>query len=649
MHYREFLKRLLPICLAVCCLSSQAQDLAQQRRTYRLAQLAMAAGQMQTFKQLQAQLSSYPLYPYLVFEELKRRLYSAPDAAIEGFIERYADTPLADVMRDYWLYRLYSEDRWQKFLEVYDGRAVTEYMCYDVRARIRAGRMDTVIEDAKRLWLVGYSQHRACDSLFAWLKQQEEFTSEWVWQRIELAMYAGNPGLAGYLAEQLNDQDRAWVTLWQQVYSNPQIILNEPALKGDELVAREILMHGALLLAERDVERGRTAWEQLKLDHAFEADERDYVDRSIALLAAYRHHPQADAWLNGLPASAQNDDVQTWRARTAMREGDWPTLTRAIGALDDTTDELLMWRYWQARALEGSGDRETAHQLYVTLARERDYYGFLAADRLDAPYSIVNAPLVNDPAAAGTLIEIPGVRRAYELLRVGDETNARREWNHALNGMPLEQKKLAAVLASAWGWHSDAISAVAAIGELDDLEVRFPTPYRDEVMQVARHHELDPALIYGIIRRESAFAARAKSSSGALGLMQLMPGTAALVAQHLDLPAPSASDLLNPTSNINFGSAYLNEMLTRFGGNQALAAAAYNAGPHRVERWLPARGSVSADAWVEAIPLYETRDYVKAVLAYSAVYESKLGARNITPLAQRMEPIPLADRDYAHR
>ena len=64
---------------------------------------------------------------------------------------------------------------------------------------------------------------------------------------------------------------------------------------------------------------------------------------------------------------------------------------------------------------------------------------------------------------------------------------------------------------------------------------------------------------------------------------------------------------------------------------------------------MPARGSVSADAWVEAIPFYETRDYVKAVLAYSAVYESKLGARNITPIAQRMEPIPLADRDYAHR
>jgi soluble lytic murein transglycosylase len=647
MSYHAFIKSLLLLLFALSV--AQAQELTQQRQTYRLAQLALKAGQIEVFRRFQAQLKDYPLYPYLVYEELKRRLASAPDAEIEGFLETYADTPLASLMRGHWLYQLYRQDRWAEFLEVYDGRAVAEFMCYDLRARIRAQQFEGVFEGAQQLWLVGASQHSACDRLFEWFATQPEFTPALVWRRIELAMAAGNPGLATYLAQRLDAEDRAWVALWQRAHLSPRTVVEEPTLQSNEPIARKILMHAALRLADQDVELGRSTWAQIKSEHAFEARERDEIDRNIALLAAYRHHPEADDWLAALPVSAQNDDVHTWRARMAMREGDWRTLKTSIQALEDTSDEPLMWRYWYARALEGLGETENAGTLYTTLAGERDYYGFLAADRLDAPYAIVNIPLVDDPAAAGALIDVPGVRRAYELLRVNAETDARREWNHVLNGMPLEQKKLAAVLASKWGWHSDAIRTVAGIGELDDLELRFPTPYLDEIMAAAANRKLDPAWIYGIMRRESAFAARAYSSAGAQGLMQLMPATAELTARKFGLPPPSGNDVFDPARNIALGSAYLSEMLKRFQGNQALATAAYNAGPHRVERWLPERGALPADVWVEIIPFYETRDYVKAVLAYAAVYESKLNEHVITPLVQRMEPIPLAAHAYANR
>jgi len=331
-----------------------------------------------------------------------------------------------------------------------------------------------------------------------------------------------------------------------------------------------------------------------------------------------------------------------------MRDSDWPSLKTAVESMQDTSDEPLMWKYWRAKALEHTGDRKLARRLYRELARERDYYGFLAADRLGVPYTIESTPLIKDTASVGALMEIPGIRRAYELLRVDAETDARREWNRLLTGFNVERKKQAAVLASKWGWHADAIRTVALIEEFDDLELRFPVSYPDDVTYFAQKRRLDPAWIYGVIRRESAFAARAISSAGAQGLMQLMPATASLTAQKAGLPVPGAGAVFDPKRNIELGSAYLRELFERFGGNMALASAAYNAGPHRVQQWLPEDRALSADAWVETIPYYETRGYVQAVLAYTAVYEWKLG-RTPMRLAERMEPIPSASRAFAWR
>jgi len=640
---------LLLFALVVCMPPAYAAELAQQRQTYRLAQLALVASQEPVFQQLKARLKSYPLYPYLIYEELKQRLGSAPDAEVESFLNTYADTPLAYLMRGLWLYELYQQDRWQKFLEVYDGRAVIEYTCYDLRARIRAQQLDGVIRETKQLWLVGISQDSACDRLFEWFETQPEFTTELVWKRIELAMDAGNIGLAGYLGEKLSAADQAWVRLWQRADSDPQTTLEEPALKIDQPRTRKILIHAVLCLSDDDIDQGKAAWDQIRSEYDFDSEQRDEVDRSIALLAAYRHRPQALAWLDALPASARNEDVNAWRARMAMRDSDWETVRESIKALKDTSDEPLMWKYWKARALEGTGDAKMARKLYKELAQERDYYGFLAADWLGVGYSMNNKPLVKDPAEVGALVDMPGIRRAYELLRVDQETDARREWNYALSSMSLKQKKLAAVLASKWNWYSDAIRTVALVGDLDDLELRFPTPYRDEVALTAQNRELDPAWIYSIMRRESAFAPDAYSSAGALGLMQLLPSTAALTAQKFGFSVPSESEVFDPARNIALGSAYLSELLKRFNGNQALATAAYNAGPYRVASWLPKDHALAADAWVDTIPFYETRDYVKAVLAYAAVYESELGGQP-TPLTDRMEPIPLpTSAEYAHK
>ena len=129
----------------------------------------------------------------------------------------------------------------------------------------------------------------------------------------------------------------------------------------------------------------------------------------------------------------------------------------------------------------------------------------------------------------------------------------------------------------------------------------------------------------------------ARSHAGAMGLMQLMPATARSVARDiLKRKPPRRQELLQPATNIALGSAYLRQMKGELGNSAILATAAYNAGPHRVTRWLPDR-TLPADIWIELVPFTETRGYLRRVLAYTVIYESRMG-RSPTRLRDRLHP-----------
>ena len=140
-----------------------------------------------------------------------------------------------------------------------------------------------------------------------------------------------------------------------------------------------------------------------------------------------------------------------------------------------------------------------------------------------------------------------------------------------------------------------------------------------------------------IARRESAFFPGAQSPAGARGLMQIMPATAKQVAASLKEPHTQA-DLFEVEHNVLLGSAYYRQVLARFGGNRVFALAAYNAGPHRVDRWRHRAGEgIPVEVWIETIPYRETRSYVQAVLAYNVVFQYLLGdtQRLFTPLERQ--------------
>jgi len=250
----------------------------------------------------------------------------------------------------------------------------------------------------------------------------------------------------------------------------------------------------------------------------------------------------------------------------------------------------------------------------------------LAADLLNLDYQLVDKPIEASDQQLDQLAASAPIQRARELYIIGDELAARREWHHAISSMSDEQISIAGKRAESWGWHRDGIQAMIQVRHWDDIQLRVPLAYQEHVDIAARATAISPHLVFAIARQESAFIADARSSAGALGLMQLMPATAQQTATRAGMRVTN-HDLLQPETNITLGSRYLSQLLNEFNGNRILAAAAYNAGPTRVRQWLSkdTQNSLPFDIWIETIPFGETRGYVQNVLAYSVIYGYRLG------------------------
>lgn len=194
-----------------------------------------------------------------------------------------------------------------------------------------------------------------------------------------------------------------------------------------------------------------------------------------------------------------------------------------------------------------------------------------------------------------------------------------------------------AYLAKDWQWHSQAIIGAAKLKEWNDLDLRFPLEYPDLYRKFTKRSNIPFNWALSITRKESAFNPRAKSGVGARGLMQLMPRTATETANYIQQRYSGKQELYSPATNISLGTAYLAQMRDRF-GSRIYATAAYNAGPHRVKKWLKARGNLPLDIWIELIPFKETRKYVQTVLEYGVIYDTlaNLDARLMQDNEQQM-------------
>ncbi len=607
-------------------LPAQASNFEHQRGLFHDASQALERKQITRFRQLLRELEGYPAQPYLEYDLFRRQAHKVKPAQAERFFDRYADYPFVYHARGKYLSALAKRRDWENYLRVWDSRENTRLQCFAFQARLELQRLDGLDDEISRVWLRGYSQPSQCDAAFAYYLENHADPDTVVWLRIEKAFKARRPNLARYLGRKLGADDQAVVETWYRAHLRPERSLKRLADVADTARNRAIIAHAIDRLARKNSLKALEFWNLMRDDFAFTQNQVDEVQRRIALSAAHQHEPEARTLLANLEPSTMNDQAHLWLARIQLRGRDWPGLLETIKRMPVHLHAENEWQYWLSRALEAEGRLVESLDLLEQLAVKSSYYGFLAADKLERKYHIEqeNAASV-EVDEDSFLVDNPHMLRARELFYLDRLVDAKREWFQALRYLDHDQIKQAATLASKWQWHDSAIRTVAKTEHRNDFSLRFPTPYKRQVMALAQKKELDPSLIYGVMRRESLFDPLARSNVGALGLMQLMPSTARRVARSLGMKRPRRSDILHVENNIRFGTHYLKSVMNRFDNNVALAAAAYNAGPRNVRRWLPRDEQMSADLWVETVPFRETRNYVQAVLAYATVFDKSLG------------------------
>ena len=589
------------------------------------------------WRALSAGLQDYPLYPYLEGTALAHDLASADGAAIERYLQRYPDLiPARDLRRDY-LHRLAGAKQWDNFRRLYQPDLGLALACNDLRARLAAGEKLDFERDLSSLWNAD-TWPGACTPVLQWMKDHGLLTTVRLWQRVEAKARDGNAAAIEATMRWMGKNDATAAQRIVQARRSPATTLRQAAQWSDNAHARIAVTLALVREARRDSAAAARVWRQLKTRFHFRETQRHEIEAALALYAATSLEPGALEKLSALPAAAQTAATREWRVRVALAAGDWKHALAALDALEPDQQSDETWRYWRARVLGKLGQTEASRALFGELAKETGYFGFLAADWIDAPYTLCADHLAGSITDDERLLDVAPLDRAFEWHALGMDAPARREWNQAMSMLDDAGRRLAADLAVRRNWYDRAIFTLNSGDNLQLYEQRFPLAHEQTVLDGSAAAGIDPSWAYAIIRAESAWAPDARSGANARGLMQLLPGTAREVATRYKLPYAKADDLYDPATNIPLGTRYLGQMAARYGGAPWLASAAYNAGPGNVSRWMRMRDTLEPDIFIATIPFNETRAYVRRVLSFSVIYDWRLhGAAQ--PLAARMPRI----------
>ena len=628
---------LLPQAYAI---DSNSDDLTQQRQAYTKALQLARDGEWRSLRKQRRSLVDYPLYPYLIYADLIAGMRYSRRAEVRNYLTNYEGTLKATYLQGRWLDYLVRHRHWQSYVDFYSlnsyatNTANTSRQCHFHLAQYRLGKKTEALQAGLLLWTEGKSQPKNCDRLFGLLIRGGHISEALAWERFNKAIISHNYQLARYLRRFFTSpQYQKRYNTYYSVDRLPTRVSQYEDFTEHSPDEHNILEHGLKHLARKDPVNALKHWTQYQKTHEFSHSAQANVVSAI-VKALYKNGPHAKAdgyFVEHLDLLNQSLDggLTEWRIREALRELDWPAVKHWIARLPQANKEKNNWRYWAIRSNEELPTTESeANILRLTreLAMERDFYGFLASDKLTQEYSLNYQPLDVAEVRVVNLSRQPAIQRARELLFHGLSLDASREWRSATASFTTEDWLAAAVLANRWQWHSKAIASLGTVKQWDDIQIRFPLAYVAQINSAAEETKVPAYMLFALARQESGFNATATSPAGAMGLIQVMPATAKETSRKYKIPYYNKRQLHDVNTNVPIGAHYYKGLIKRFGNNRILATAAYNAGPYRVSRWQKdSAGKLPFDIWISLIPFEETRSYVRNVMMYSVIYSRKLG------------------------
>ncbi|MDX6038760.1 murein transglycosylase [Scandinavium lactucae] len=615
------------VCLLTVSSAVHADSLNEQRSRYSQIKQAWDNHQMDVVDQLMPTLKDYPLYPYLQYRQLTDDLMNAPALSVTQFVQTYPTLPAARTLKNRFVNELARREDWRGLLAFSpDKPGTTEAQCNYYYAKYNVGQTQAAWDGAKDLWLTGKSQPNACDPLFsAWRASGTQDPLAYL-ERIRLAMQAGNTRLVTTLANQMPGDYQTIASAVVSLANNPNSVLTFAQSTGATDFTRQMAALAFSSVARQDVENARLLIPQLvqaqKLNESQTQDLRDIV--AWRLMGNDVTAEQAQ-WRDDAIMRSGSTSLVERRVRMAIGNGDRRGLNTWLARLPMEAKDKDEWRYWQADLLMERGREQEAKDILHSLMQQRGFYPMVAAQRLGEDYSIrVEKP---EGTVAPLLVNGPEMSRVRELMYWNQDNTARGEWANLVSSRSRNEQGQLAKYAFDQDWWDLSVQATIAGKLWDNLEERFPLAYKDLFVRYTSDKDISKSYAMAIARQESAWNPKVRSPVGATGLMQIMPGTATHTVKMFSIPGYSGpNQLLDPETNINIGTRYLQYVYQQFGNNRIYASAAYNAGPGRVRTWQGnSAGRIDAAAFVESIPFSETRGYVKNVLAYDAYYRYFMG------------------------
>ena len=595
----------------------------------------------------QLKTQQYLLTPYAEYWLMLLKLDKARDEEVQNFIAQYVDMPFAERLRGEWLKRLAKQQNWGSFfdeLAFYQQEDIA-VQCYALLGHKQLGDVE-VASQARALWMSTADLPSNCNQLFDVLQKTGELSNDDIWARFRLALQEDKLSLAKSVISRLAHIDPAALKLLDRANQLPQLMLDKKTASFKTRFGAEVNLYALDRLARTKIDEAISTYGQVQ--NLFNRENRAFGWGRIAYHAARSHHPRALSYY-ALAEGVTLDNAQlAWKVRAALRAQDWTTVLNTTSAMPAKQIEEGAWRYWKARALKETAQKEPSHiaeanAILSKLSAERHYYGLLAAEELD---SVMSNPAVDYKVTdieVAAIASQPSMKRVLELQRLEMRWEAKLEWIWATRSYDDKQLLAAAEYAMRQKWYDIAIKTADNTKVTHNFNLRYPTPYRDLFRTAADNVSVDEAWVYGISRQESRFMHFARSGVGAAGLMQLMPATAQWVAKRMGLNGYNNTMIRNLNTNIEFGTYYMRYTLDLMGGQTVMATAGYNAGPSRAKQWM-ATEPLEASIYIETIPFAETRTYVQKVMANTQIYAPRLVSENnsikIQTLKSRLGIVP---------
>ncbi|ELY4671957.1 murein transglycosylase [Cronobacter muytjensii] len=628
------------VCLLALGQAARADSLDEQRSRYAQIKQAWDKRQMDVVEQLMPTLQTYPLYPYLQYRQLTDDLMNQPTLTVQQFIQANPTLPPARSLTSRFVNELARREDWRGLLAFSpQPPGSTEAQCNYYYAKFNTGDAQGAWQGAKDLWQTGKNLPAACERLFdAWRTSGAQDPLAYL-ERIRLAMKEGNTRLVSSLASQLPSDYQTISSALVSLANDPNSVMTFVRSVGATDFTRQMAAVAFASVAREDAENARLMIPSLiqaqQLNDAQAQELRDIV--AWRLMGNDVTAEQA-RWRDDAIMRSESTSLIERRVRMALGTGDRSGLNTWLARLPMEAKEKDEWRYWQADLLMERGRDDEAKTILHSLMQQRGFYPMAAAQRLgeDYPLRVDKAPTVN-----AALFEGAEMARVRELMYWGLDNTARSEWANLVTSRSKQEQAALARYAFDRNWWDLSVQATIAGKLWDQLEERFPLAYKDLFARYVSDKAVSQSYAMAIARQESAWNPKVRSPVGASGLMQIMPGTATHTVKMFNLPGYSSSaQLLDPETNIQIGTSYLQYVYQMFDNNRIFASAAYNAGPGRVRTWLGnSAGRIDAVAFVESIPFSETRGYVKNVLAYDAYYRYFMGDK----------PVLMSDAEWRRR